>query len=238
MKTMIMTDLISLKSSAVQIFVLVPAISVFMAFAMGNAYVIAPVIGLMVPFYGGLLLPQVDERNGWERIRLALPLSRKQTIQGRYVGLFLMTAISIVVGLVLFFLVTLLVPVLARYIALNETLVEYALSPEWQAILLSTAVPFACALFYLSIILPVATKLGMSKATRFIPTMLFFLVICSIPTMDMLGVYETELVLQFFFWATTTSGTLTICVVLFVTALILYSLSYFLSNRFYQSREF
>ena len=98
MKTMTLSDLIIMRNYLAQQSVVGLALGILLAFVMENPYIVSPLITV-----GGtcaITVLALDERNGWERYRLAMPISRANVVYGRYASLAIAVAVGLVVGLV------------------------------------------------------------------------------------------------------------------------------------------
>ena len=86
MKAMIMSDLLIAKKYLLQQLGVSIAVGIFITVMIGNLYVAAPMVGVMIPFSLTITILALDERANWQQFRLALPMSRSNVIAGRYVS--------------------------------------------------------------------------------------------------------------------------------------------------------
>lgn len=237
MKAMILSDLLTVKkyfkSQALLYVVVVVAISLFM----GNIYMIAPFLGVMMPFSLAFTLLAYDERNNWEQFRLVLPLSRKSIMTGRYASLALITVIGVVMGLLACGLILVVANLMPNVALFSDLMTNFSA----QAIVLTAAVPFGIIAIMLSVTLPLTARFGMTKAVRYVP--IFFLVIFMLifVSSDLPGVdYSAILpVLNTFAgMLETIPGTLAIAGGIIGIAAVVYILSCMLSIKLYAKREF
>lgn len=235
MKAMILSDLLTIrkyfKSQALLYMVVVVAISLFIE----NIYMIAPFLGVMMPFSLAFTLLAYDERNNWEQFRLVLPLSRKNIIAGRYASL----AIVMVAGIALGLVATGIVYAVAHFVPnIADALIA---DFDAQGLILSAAAPVGIIFIMLSITLPLIARFGMTKAIRYVPV--FFLVIVmlvftsgSIPGVDY-GVFLPALN-SLVAMLESLQGTLAVAGIVIAAGAIIYILSGMLSVKLYEKREF
>ena len=110
MKAMIMSDLLIAKKYLLQQLGVSIAVGIFITVVIGNLYVAAPMVGVMIPFSLTITILALDERANWQQFRLALPMSRSNVIAGRYVSFALLALLGIAAGL----LVTLVMVAVAQ----------------------------------------------------------------------------------------------------------------------------
>ena len=110
MKAMIMSDLLIAKKYLLQQLGVSIAVGIFITVMIGNLYVAAPMVGVMIPFSLTITILALDERANWQQFRLALPMSRSNVIAGRYVSFALLALLGIAAGL----LVTLVMVAVAQ----------------------------------------------------------------------------------------------------------------------------
>ena len=67
MKTMMLSDLLTMRSSLQQMLVIVLAITIVMAAAMGTLMAAIAAVSAMIPFLYLFSVSSIDEQNGWER---------------------------------------------------------------------------------------------------------------------------------------------------------------------------
>ena len=101
MKTMILTDLALVKSSLAQPVITYVILGAALALVTGTPITAAACIGAMMTFTFGIAFSGSDELNGWQNFRAAMPISRRNTVLGRYasvlmvaVGSFLIASIT------------------------------------------------------------------------------------------------------------------------------------------------
>lgn len=168
MKAMIMSDLLIAKKYLSQQILVAMVVGVFITVMIGNLYVAAPAIGVMIPFSLVITILALDERANWQQFRLALPMSRVDVIAGRYVSFVLLALFGIAVGLI----TTLLVVVAAQLVPSVPQLADLIVNFSWQAILFVCVISVSIILIMLSITMPVFSRFGMTKGVRYLPLLI------------------------------------------------------------------
>ncbi|MFC2646709.1 MAG: ABC-2 transporter permease [Coriobacteriaceae bacterium] len=235
MKAMILSDLIIMRKYLAQQSVIGLALGILLAFVMENPYVVSPLISVTVSGNCAFTVLALDERNGWERYRLALPISRANVVSGRYASLAIAVAAGLVVGLV----ASLAAMALASAFmamgydvdgvrALGEGIDPgtYTLSASMGLLFITVA---------LAVTLPLAMRSGMTKAVRFIPMIIVLVVIlvsAAIGSNDALFVAEF---LDGIF--ADPNGPAMLAVVSLVGSIALYAVSAGIAARLYEARE-
>lgn len=234
MKAMILTDFIVMRKYLIQQSVIGLVLGVVLAFIMENPYVILPLVGVMVSVTCAFTLLALDERNRWEAFRLALPLSRRNVVVGRYASLFASSTIGFAVGVVASILVVVLASVLmglgygsagALFMASNVALSAYALAGVAGALIISVM---------LSVMLPLAFRFGMTRAVRFVPMIVVVAVLVAFAattsgSADFIVAFSDVLLSAGGIWAFAAFGA--------VLSLAIYVLSAVVACRLYESRE-
>lgn len=177
MKAMILSDLIIMRKYLAQQSAIGLALGILLAFVMENPYVVSPLISVTVGGTCAFTVLALDERDGWERYRLALPISRANVVSGRYASLAIAVAVGLVVGLVASLTATMLASTFMAMgydfdgvRALGEGIDSgaYALSASMGLLFITVA---------LAVTLPLAMRSGMMKAVRFIPMLIALVMI-------------------------------------------------------------
>lgn len=167
MKAMLISDLIIMRKYLIQQSAIGLVLGVVLAFVMENPFVITPLIGVMVAVTCAFTVLALDERNGWERYRLALPLSRANVVVGRYASLGIATLIGFAVG----FVASIIVLAIASAPAAGTVGIERMLANHvlWGSLAIACACGLVIVSVMLSVMLPLALRFGMTKAVRFVP---------------------------------------------------------------------
>ena len=165
MKAMVVSDFMIAKKYLIQQLITASIVGVFIAIMLETPYVVAPAVGVMIPFSLSIVILSLDERADWQQFRLALPLTRADIIRGRYASLALISLAGVVGGL----LVTFLLVALAH----ASLLVDYS----WQAIAFACVASLVIILLMLSLIMPLFSRFGMTKGVRYLPLVVVFAVV-------------------------------------------------------------
>lgn len=232
MKAMFMSDILTARKYFRSQLLIVLAVSVFTAVAVDTPYVIIPVFACGIPFSIAFMLMAFDERNDWQKFRLALPLSRRNVMIGRYVSFALITAAGLAIGIVAMGLVVLLGYALPSIPAIANLSAGFG----WQALMLASALSIAVMLIMLAVTLPLVARFGMTKAVRFIPLAAVFIVV-AFGTLAENGAMP-EYVTSLLNWISTDAGTIGVSLIALGVAAILYAISCAVSIVLYDKREF
>ena len=205
-------------------------VSIIVAVAMENIYVIIPALSVMIPYSLAFTAIAFDERNGWEEFRLALPLSRKDVIRGRYASFALISVASLALSLVVMGIV-----VFAASTLMPTTEVgKMAADVSWQIVVADIVAGLGFVLIMLAVMLPLVARFGMTKAVRFIPLVVFF---------GSLGFilgganFLPETIWPQIDWIATPTGTGTAAAVSLLVLVGIYLASCALSTKLYERRE-
>lgn len=235
MKAMILSDLIIMREYLAQQSAIGLAVGVLLAFVTENPYIVSPFISVMVGGTCAITVLALDERNGWERYRIAMPISRANVVYGRYASLAIAVAVGLVVGLV----ASLAAMALASAFmamgydvdgvrALGEGIDPgaYTLSASMGLLLITVA---------LAVTLPLAMRSGMTKAVRFIPMLIALVVIL---VSAAIGSNGTRLVAEFLDGIfADPSGPTMLAVASAAASIALYAASAAIAARLYEARE-
>ena len=224
MKAMIMSDLLIAKKYLLQQLGVSIAVGIFITVMIGNLYVAAPMVGVMIPFSLTITILALDERANWQQFRLALPMSRSNVIAGRYVSFALLALLGIAAGL-LVTLVMVGVPQLADLMG----------NFSWQAMLFASVAGLAIILVMLSVTMPLFSRFGMTKGVRYLPLLIIIGVFFAFQ-LDGNGP-PPEFVANVLNLLESPAGTIAIAAgVLAITAAV-YAISAVISTKLYQKRE-
>lgn len=169
MKTMLLSDLLTMRSSLQQMLAIVLAITIVMAAAMGSLMAALAAVSAMIPFLYLFSVSSIDEQNGWERYRLTLPLSRRQVAFGRSASMLVVTAATVVVAIVF----ALIVGAVAGAIADGQPdspLAPFTLAENSPATIVACVVLTALVILVgAAVALPLIARFGVTRASRFLP---------------------------------------------------------------------
>ena len=224
MKAMIMSDLLIAKKYLLQQLGVSIAVGIFITVMIGNLYVAAPMVGVMIPF-------SLDERANWQQFRLALPMSRSNVIAGRYVSFALLALLGIAAGL----LVTLVMVAVAQIAPGVPQLADLMGNFSWQTMLFASVAGLAIILVMLSVTMPLFSRFGMTKGVRYLPLLIIIGVFFAFQ-LDGNGP-PPEFVANVLNLLESPAGTIAIAAgVLAITAAV-YAISAVISTKLYQKRE-
>ena len=217
MKAMIMSDLLIAKKYLLQQLGVSIAVGIFITVMIGNLYVAAPMVGVMIPFSLTITILALDERANWQQFRLALPMSRSNVIAGRYVSFALLALLGIAAGL----LVTLVMVAVAQIAPGVPQLADLMGTFSWQTML--------------SVTMPLFSRFGMTKGVRYLPLLIIIGVFFAFQ-LDGNGP-PPEFVANVLNLLESPAGTIAIAAgVLAITAAV-YAISAVISTKLYQKRE-
>ena len=231
MKAMIMSDLLIAKKYLLQQLGIAIVVGIFICIMIGNLYVVAPAVGVMIPFSLTITILSLDERANWQQFRLALPIARKDVIVGRYVSFALLSLCGIAVGLLTTFIVIAAAQLMPNVPQLADLMVNFS----WQAILFTCVAGLAMLLVMLSITMPVFSRFGMTKGVRYLPLLIIFGVFIAFsldgngPPADFLA--NINLLLE------PPLGTIGLAAAILVIVAAVYAISATISTRLYAKRE-
>ena len=181
---------------------------------------------MMISFFGFFALFGNDEREGWEAVRLALPVSRRTVVRSRYLALVILFGmVATIVNLVA------LVGGAGAALALQGQL---GFMPLSEGVLL-TGLFLVVYLVYLGITTPIVFKMGLSKARIYfsLPFML-----CLVFTLDPVKEAAMQIVDRLGVTADTLGSPLPLLAGALLVACCIYGASLLMSERIYEARDF
>ena len=236
MKAMMKCDLICMKSALRSTALTAAIMAVVICVGTGSTYVIMPCVtcGVTVTLLFNLLA--FDEQNDWQRLRLTLPLSRDQVMEGRYTSCLAIVGIALAEGIALTF------ACIAAAFALRESGVgafaqDVLLNADPRGLVLAGVAGVAIAIVMMALTIPIAAKTGLTKAIRILPLAFVLMLVVFVGLGQGLGL-KTDTGSSFVLWLQTDTGMLVAMLVLLVVACAVYAGSCALAKRFYARREF
>lgn len=232
MKTMIFTDLITMKNSLLSLLGITTLLGLFFIFAMQTVIGAIAVMSTLVPFMYLISVSSYDEMGGWERFRLTLPITRRQVVFGRYGSLLLVALASALFALTFGHIVVTvgdLVPGAPAFI----TSAEVSFPDVGLVVLATTSIILIAA----SCTFPLVMRFGMTKAARFVPVIVVAILALGIALLgdsDIFGELGTMVVDSLVGSPTALPLILGAC----AGVLVLYCASSLLTARLYADREF
>lgn len=235
MKTMIISDLAILRPMLPQW----AAISVFVGIALGwgmdSVAAAAAAVTGMVPFMLMFTLAATDEQNGWDRFRLALPLTRRQVVFGRYVSL----------GLAIFATMAFVLLLSAVYLAVASAfpdgVLPEGLAPENNSLSISLFGVLIAAfviVLALGITLPFVMRFGMTQATRIVPIVVVIALAFGVSFASPYFAQASGAIESLAHWLDTGLGYVVASIALAAVATILFVISASVTAKLYEKREF
>lgn len=233
MKTMMLTDLITMKNPLLSLLGIDVVLGIFFTFTMQTLSGGMAAMMVIVPFMYLFSISAYDDMGGWERFRLTLPITRRQVVWGRYgslaVVLLLSMALTFVVGHII---VTVgdSIPDAPSYLTSTAT--------GFYQIALTVALGAAIVLLTAAVSLPLIMRFGMTKATRIVPVAMVIILATGIgffgeADVDHLFLGLSRSILDI------GADTLELGIVLAGFGVVtLYVVSALISSRLYGSREF
>lgn len=166
MRTMIFSDLASMRSSLLVSAGLCLFVGIFLCVAMANLSSALACVCIMLPMLYVINVCAYDEQNGWMRFRLTLPISRRQTVFGRYASAFVVAlAMALAAGAVAA-LAMAIAGALPAGVAPESLLASNNPAPAVISAMLTVL-----AFFFLAsaLMLPLFMRFGMNMVVRLIP---------------------------------------------------------------------
>lgn len=226
---MCVSDLLIVKKYILSQVAIGIVVGTIMAIVMESVYVIIPALCIMIPYSLAFTAIAFDERNGWEEFRLALPLSRKDVIRGRYASFAIITLASLVLSLIVMGIVAVVAAALAPVIGVSNLITDIS----WQIILADAIAGLGFVTIMLAVILPLIARFGMTKAVRVIPVV----IICGVLGFFMGGEnLLSEIIGPLIEWLITPAGTGIMALISLIVLTVVYVASCVISTKLYESR--
>lgn len=209
--------------------------AVCFAAGMGSTSALPGIIFMMGIFSLSNSASNYDERNDWAAFRLAMPVSRKEVVLGRYVFVLAgALSVSLLVGaaaLVLSMLgrASMLPAVVARVVRLDADALQVGLF----TLAFCSAMGFAIA----SVSMPVFFKFGQTKATQWLPFIMMFLGVAPLVIVGFMGEEAMMAAQQALAFAETPEGLAAFAAGACAFGLVCYAVSCAISLRIYSARD-
>ncbi|WP_165053974.1 MULTISPECIES: ABC-2 transporter permease [unclassified Adlercreutzia] len=170
MKAMILSDLTTMRRILIQLLGIMAAVSLFLAVTVETLAATAACAAVMIPFMFMFNVAAYDEINKWESFRLAMPMSRRGVVAGRYASLLLVTALSLGVSVACSFAVTGAAALLSGAMGQGAPLESLLLENNPPEMIVAAGLMGTAAVLVASAVtLPLIMRFGMSLATRLLP---------------------------------------------------------------------
>ena len=163
MKTLVISDLVTMRSALAQMAGICLLAYVFISFATQSIVAGAAAVAVMVPFMYFFTVSAYDETHNWELFRLTLPMTRRQVVFGRYASLLVVIAASLAVSFAFGVLLALAAGALAGSLGV---VVPEGLLPQgdFVPVIFGAAVmPVVIMLVACSLALPLVLRYGVTK---------------------------------------------------------------------------
>lgn len=235
-------DFASLRGVLGRQVVIAVAVGVFVGIVGGSMAASIAACAFLVPFSLVFTMLSYDETQGWQAFRLAMPLSRRGVVTGRYASLAWVCLLGIACGLAAFALIfaiasaasslqTGVIPTPDELIAGLASMGGGSMADFAWAMVALCAISLSLAVVMLALTLPFVLRMGFTKAVRVIPVAMMVLILCA---MLSFGSVDSALIESIFCTILSPGGTL----MMLVVAIALYALSCVVAIRLYEAREF
>lgn len=168
MKTMMISELFTLRKSLKQLVATSALVSLLVGLYSAAPLTAAVMFAAMMPMMWLMNICAFDDIASWGSFRMSLPLSRRDVVLGRYGALLIVTCASALIGFAMGFATAALIPLLpfsSDTLSFSQMLAD--------DLILSLVIGELCAcivvLLIAALVLPLTMKMGLTKAIRFIP---------------------------------------------------------------------
>lgn len=234
MRTMLISDFIVMRKNILQLLGICVIVGLVIAYGMGSLIVATTCISSMVPFMYLFNVTAYDELGDWQSFRLTLPLSRRETVLGRYLGVLLVLAVSAAFSVIVSLAFGTIVDALSLPADLTKSL--GLSSNPLGTIAVAGLVGTLCVLVVATVMLPLVARWGLTRGTRWIPVAIVLAIPLSMWILKLEPVRNAIKPLA----DTVASGGIsdfTVVAILVGAALVLYVASMFIAGRLYETRE-
>lgn len=230
MKAMMISDLVSSRTTISQLLRISVFVSLFVGYMSGQLVTVVGCIGAMVPFMYLFTVASYDELNGWERFRLTMPISRRDVAFGRYGSFLAVVVISAAVAVIVALIAGAIAQLLPADVVEDTVRLDaWSVTELLAAGLLVGVVILAAA----ALSLPVIMRFGLNRGSRFVPVVVVLALSAAV------GLFGSNADMLNLDSMLSDTGTIVlVLVVLTVVTLVLYCASAVLSARLYAKREF
>lgn len=213
-------------------------VTVLVGVGMQTAIVAPAILTCMYFMMGAMGSAAYDDQNGWGAYRLTLPVSKRDIVLSRYAAIVTLGLIGSAVG----FAASLAVMGVASAVELPGGLSDsLAISGERVAGMgFATAFCVLIGSVVASVVTPVYFKLGQTKATQLLPTVIVVLFVVPFMVIGNSGILDGGafgFVTDFLAFAETPTGLAASIVALIAASLLLLAVSAAVSLKLYEKRE-
>lgn len=233
MKTMLLSDFIIMRRNIIQLFLTCLIITVIIAVAMdGTLAVVGACFGAMVPLLYLFSVAGYDELNDWQSFRITLPATRANIMAGRYLGMLIVTIVSVLLGAA----VSYILGAIAGDGSFLPGLTFAANPPEaiWGSALGGSSM----ALFMGAVILPFIAKMGLTKSTRYVPVAFVIILLIVFSAFGEGGPLAEYLPSTMQWLLTSESATMVLIAGAGAVSLVCFGISLLVAIKIYEKREF
>lgn len=220
-----------LKQIALTMLIMIPCL----AAGMGSLTSAPGVAFLVVMFSMSMSSSMYDDQNEWGSYRMAMPLTRCDVVRGRYaLNLLLAIAAAAIAAVLMTAFIA-----LGSAVELPEFLANLAVWDNQQLeATLAASISCACiGLCICSVTLSAYFKLGMTKATQYLPFIMLFLSVAPFLVLGVIGGPLLDQVKGAIELAETTGGLGLIAFAALAISLAVYVASSFIAVRLYSARD-
>ena len=240
MKRAYLIELTIFRDYARQLIGLGIVVSLCIGFGMQTPLAMPATLTCMFFMMGAMGAAAYDEQNDWGRFRLTLPLSRRDVVLGRYGAIVTLGLGGMAVGL----LAALAISAVASAVELPGELSQ-ALALDGDTL---SAMAFATTFCLLigstvaSVVTPIYFRLGQTKATQLLPTIIVMLFVLPVVFLGNSGLLDgalpgLEQVAAFLAYIETPEGLVVGCAGMVAAAAVILAASAAVSLRLYETRE-
>lgn len=231
MRTVFLTELVLSPKYNLQQTIIGLIVSVSIAIGMSNIYCIVPILAVSITFSRAFTWVALDEQNGWEGYRAALPITRAEIMLGRMLAILFMLLVVVIVGIVLQAIMSAMGPVIAT-IFTEVDLEGYGFDASYIALVACASI--LITVFLIAFTIPLAARFGMTRAIRYIPLCFAVVIILGIVFAGMMPSEEFVSGLGFL----AGSNLLQLSIALILLSAALYAATTFVSVLLYRKRQF
>ncbi len=235
MKTMFMIDLTSIRVYLLQTCGICIAVALFMGFAMNTLASVGACIAAMVPLLCTFSLLSYDEMNNWQSLRLAMPLTRNDVVNGRYLVVGTTALASAIAALAISFLVAVIAGALGPSSPVAGLSLE-ANPPDY--IIGSVLFALSVSLVVAAGLLPPAMKLGMTRGVRYAPFIIMIVFLAGATLFGEGGPLQTSIPAMLEFFGSSSAAVVAAGVAMCAIALVLFAISLAVARKLYATRAF
>ena len=167
MRRMLLCDLAVIRRQLPRVMLSTLFVVAILCIAVPESGGVIPAVIMMGVYFVTMTLAAFDDRRGWAAFRLALPLSRRDVVLGRYATTMVVCLAFAVFG-----------------IALSTVLAQVAAAPDVEGTLLLAVVGMAFTLTYMAIVLPIYFRVGATRGARIISMLMFMLPLAVVGFVD------------------------------------------------------